>query len=63
MTIADAVHIHGISERTWRRWIRAGHLPATKVGRTTLVPPHAAELLAHQSRNRGLNATRQRWGL
>jgi excisionase family DNA binding protein len=60
MPIADVAHNCRISERTIRRWIRDGRLPTTKVGRTTLISPHAAALLANQSRNRRQDTMRTR---
>jgi excisionase family DNA binding protein len=50
MTIADAAHIHGISERTIRRWITDGKLPARQIRGALHVPHGTIETLARQSR-------------
>lgn len=55
MTIADAVKIHHVSERTVRRWIATGRLPAVVVDGVTHVSARGVELVAEDWR-----ATRHR---
>ena len=54
----EAAEILGIAERTIRRWIAAGLLPATKEGRSYGLRLHDAREL--RQRSRGVTAARGR---
>jgi excisionase family DNA binding protein len=39
LTIAQVAELESVSERTVRRWIKGGHLPAIRTGRMIRVCP------------------------
>jgi excisionase family DNA binding protein len=62
MTIADAAKIHGLSERTLRRWIAEGRLVSMRIGNATHISPQAVEVMAEQSRReRHVRTARPKW--
>ncbi len=46
MTVADVARVCGVTERTVRRWLREGRLPALRVGGRVRIPGHAVRELA-----------------
>lgn len=50
LTLAEAMRFLRISERTAHRWIRAGILPAVKIGGRWRVPREALERLIKSQR-------------
>lgn len=46
MTVADVARVCGVTERTVRRWLREGRLPAHRVGGRVRISDHAVRELA-----------------
>jgi excisionase family DNA binding protein len=46
MTVADVALVCGVTERTVRRWLREGRLPAHRVGGRVRISDHAVRELA-----------------
>ncbi len=46
MTVAEVARVCGVTERTVRRWLREGRLPALRVGGRVRIPEHAVRELA-----------------
>lgn len=46
MTVQDVARICGVTERTVRRWLREGRLPATRLAGRVWIPRHAVQELA-----------------
>lgn len=46
MTVAQVATICGVTERTVRRWLRDGRLPALRVGGRIRIPEHALREMA-----------------
>ncbi len=46
MTVQDVARICGVTERTVRRWLREGRLPATRLAGRVRIPRHAVQELA-----------------
>jgi excisionase family DNA binding protein len=54
MTVAEVAIACGVTERTVRRWLRDGRLPALRVGGRIRIPDHAVhELSAPYGSDRG----------
>ncbi len=47
-TVAQVADICQVSERTVHRWIAAGHLPVTRLGRLIRVNPRDLELFLRE---------------
>lgn len=46
MTVSDVARVCGVTERTVRRWLREGRLPATRLAGRVRIPRHAVQELA-----------------
>lgn len=46
MTVADVARVCGVTERTVRRWLREGRLPAHRMGGRVRIPDRAVRELA-----------------